>query len=144
MNKVYNPFSNYQITIPKQFSESVKDFCRQSNSKSILDYVPFNRQVDFWYFSFLYAHKLGINPHKYPDNELTNITQASILDDFHIIHMQMLYLSNNLDIKNLEEYREIFRSTTELAHAGIPHVLKVLKQEDDKPLFNLLEEVEQL
>lgn len=142
MNKIYNPFSNYQITIPKQFSDGVKDFCRQSNTKSVLDYVPFNRQVDFWYFSFLYAHKLGKDPYKYPDSELTNIIQGSILSDYHVIHMQMVYLSHSLNIESLQEPREIFRYVSELAHAGIPHVINLLKDAEDKPLFNLLGEIE--
>lgn len=142
MNKVYNPFSKYQITIPKDLSDRVKEFCRQSNTQSGLDFVPFNRQVDFWYFSFLYAHKLGLSPYKYPENELANITFASILDDYHIIHMQMAYLANNLDIKSLKQHKDIFRYVTELAHAGIPHVINLLKDDGDKPLFNLLGEIE--
>lgn len=141
---IYNPFSNYQIAVPKKYSEEVKKFCKQSETKAQGEYAPFNRQVDLWYFSFIYAVKMDLKPQQFSANDTSNITAASILDNYHINHMQMVYLADNQDIEKLDEGREIFNYVSGLANAGIPHVLQILNDIDEgKPLFNILDTIEE-
>lgn len=142
---IYNPFANYQIAIPKKYSDEVKKFCRQASNDMTEEYTPFNRQVDFWYFAFLYALKEKLLPEAIPGNDMSNITAASILNNFHVIHIQMAYLATCLDIEKLDEPREIFTYVSNLANAGIPYVLQILKDsEEGKPLFNILDTIEEL
>lgn len=141
---VYNPFASYQIGIPKKFSDEVKKFCKQGGNDMGGEYAPFNRQVDFWYFAFLYALQEKLTPEAIPSGEMTNITAASILSNFHIIHIQMAYLATCLDIEKLDEPREMFTYVSNLANAGIPYVLQILKDsEEGKPLFNILDTIEE-
>lgn len=142
MPNISNPFANYQISIPNKYSEQVRKFCKQANSKEKEDYVPFNRQVDFWYFSFLYATKEGLEPDYIPESEKSNITFASILDNYQILHMQMAYLANKLSIESLLDSREIFKYISAMANAGMPHVIQLLSDEDDNPLGNLFYKIE--
>lgn len=130
-----NPFESYQIAIPSKYSDKVKQFCKQSNPQITAQYTPFNRQVDFWYFAFLYAIKEDLSPDHFTD--MSNITAASILDDYHINHIQMAYLAKNLDIESLTSTRDIFNYASDMANAGIPHVIQLLSDEDDTPLDNL-------
>lgn len=88
-----NPFINYSITIPSAYSESVKNFCKQSNPKQLGTYVPFDRQVDFWYFSFLYAVRENLDPDHISSSSTQNIIQGSILSDDQVQQMQMAYTS---------------------------------------------------
>lgn len=136
-----NPFESYQIAIPSKYSEKVKQFCKQSNSTTTPEYAPFNRQVDFWYFAFLYAVKENLPPDHITDT--SNITAASILDDYHINHIQMAYLAKNLDIEKLIDSRAIFNYASDMAYAGIPHVIQLLMDDDEKPLDNLFFYLEQ-
>lgn len=140
---VYNPFANYQIAIPKKYSDEVKKFCKQGGSDMGEEYTPFNRQVDFWYFAFLYAIQEELHPEPIPGSEMSNITVASILSNFHIIHIQMVYLATCLDIEKLDEPREMFTYVSNLANAGIPYILQILKDsEENTPLFNILDTIE--
>lgn len=141
---IYNPFSNYQIAIPKQYSEEVKKFCKQSEPRAQGEFTPFNRQVDLWYFAFIYAVKTNIKLQHFSTNDVSNITAASILEDYHVKHMQMVYLADNQDIEKLDEAREMFNYVSALANAGIPHVLQILNDiEEGKPLYNLLDTIEE-
>ncbi len=140
---IYNPFSNYQIAIPKKYSEEVKKFCKQSETKAQGEYVPFNRQVDLWFFAFIYAVQMDLSPNSISNNDMSNITSASILNDYQINHMQMVYLADNPDIEKLDESRDIFNHISALANAGIPYVLQILNDtEEGKPLFNILDTIE--
>ena len=130
-----NPFESYQIAIPSNYSEKVKLFCKQSNPNTTPEFAPFNRQVDFWYFAFLYATKEDLPPDHI--TETSNITAASILDDYHINHIQMAYLAKNLDIESLTDSKAIFNYASDMAYAGIPHVIQLLMDDDEKPLDNL-------
>lgn len=141
---IYNPFASYQIAVPKKYSDLIKQYCKQSNSQDNMAFTPFNRQVDFWYFSFLYASKHELDLQYYASNDLTNITAASILSNHHIIHMQMAYLAKCSDIDDLDNSKTIFDHISQLAYAGIPHVLNILKDRDnDTPLFNILDAIEE-
>lgn len=130
-----NPFESYQIAIPNKYSDKVKQFCKQSNPQTSAKYTPFNRQVDFWYFALLYAIKEDLAPEHITD--MSNITAASILEDYHINHIQMAYLSRNLDIEKLTNAREIFNYASDMANSGIPHVIQLLSDDEDTPLDNL-------
>lgn len=141
---IHNPFSTYQIAVPKKYSDEIKKFCKQNNTDAKNEeYVPFNRQVDLWYFAFLYAVKEKLQPEHISGADMSNITAASILIDHHIIHIQMWYLSKHLDIEKLSESREMFTAVSDLANAGIPYVLQILNDMDEgKPLFNVLDTIE--
>lgn len=138
-----NPFTNYSITIPSAYSESIKNFCNQSNPKQLGTYVPFNRQVDFWYFSFLYAVKENLEPEHISSSLTQNITQGSILTDEQVHLMQMVYLANTLDIDSLKDSRTIFNYVSDMAFAGMTHVIALLKDEDEEtPLDGLFTYIE--
>lgn len=132
-----NPFENHQISIPHKYSEQVKKFCKQANSREQGEYVPFNRQVDFWYFAFLYAVRENLTPEHILDKDTHNITPASILSDYHIHQIQMAYLAKYQNIEGLVDNNKIFNYASDMAYAGMPHVIQILSDEDDKPLDNL-------
>lgn len=141
----YNPFASYTIAVPKKYSDEIKKFCKQSETKVQGEFTPFNRQVDFWYFAFIYAVQMKLSPDYIPNSEMSNITAASILDNYHINHIQMVYLANYLDIEKLDDSRDIFNYTAALANSGMPHVLQILNDiEEGKPLFNILDYIENL
>lgn len=105
--------------------------------------MPFNRQVDLWYFAFLYAVKEKLQPDHISSSDISDITAASILSEHHSIHTRMWYLFKYLDIEKLNEPREMFTAVSDLANAGIPYVLQILNDMDEgKPLFNILDTVE--
>lgn len=135
-----NPFSNYEIRIPRAYSEQVKRFCSMSGG----ELTPFERQVDFWYFAFLYAVKNKLRTTHYEPKDMVNVVSASILirDPYRISHMQAAYLSLENDIDGLANDKKVFDFVAGLANSGIPHVIQILSDSDNKPLWNILDSIE--
>lgn len=137
-----NPFSTFEIRIPKVYSEQVKRFCSLSGG----ELTPFERQVDFWYFAFLYAVKNKLRPAPCDIKDTVNVIAGSILsrDPYRISHIQAAYLSITNDVNSLAEDRKVFEFATALANAGIPHVIQILSDSDTKPLWNILDAIEEV
>ncbi len=138
---VDNPFSNYEIRIPRKHSEQVKRFCSMSGG----ELTPFERQVDFWYFSFIYAVKNKLRPVVHDTKDMVHVISGSILsrDPYRVSHIQAVYLSITNDINSMAEHRKVFDFATELANAGIPHIIQILSDSDNKPLWNILDAIEE-
>lgn len=141
-----NPFSNFEVRIPTRYSDQLKKFCVTSSSNQSRELSPFERQVDFWYFAFLIAVKKGLQPEHFDLKDTTNITPATILsrDPYRITYIQAVFLSITNDINSMTEDKRVFDFASELAYAGIPHLIQILDDSDDKPLWNILEQIEEL
>lgn len=139
-----NPFTSFEIRIPRIYSEVVKKYCQQSNPGLSVELTPFERQVDFWYFAFLFAVKKELAKAEFDSKDTVNIITGEILSRpaFRVSHMQAAYLSITNDVNGLAEPKKVFDFVSEMANAGIPHVAQILSDSDDKPLFNLFDEIE--
>ena len=137
-----NPFAAYNIEIPKKYAEDIKKYCKTGGGRVTYEFAPFNRQVDLWYFAFIYAVKKGLNP--VIEKETSNITPAIILsgDPHRIDHIQLTYLAITNSIKELANHRKVFDYALSMANAGFPYVLQLLNNPDDRPLWAILDEIE--
>lgn len=138
-----NPFASYNIEIPRKYAEELKRYCQTAGQGVSLEFAPFKRQVDFWYYSFLYAVTQELEAK--PETDASNITPASILsgDSYRITHIQLAYLGYKKDVAALADHRRVFDYALSMANAGIPYVLQSIKAPGDKPLWELLESVEE-
>lgn len=137
-----NPFASYNVEIPKKYADDVKKYCQTAGGKVTLEFAPFRRQVDFWYYSFIVAVNKGLDP--IAESDTSNITPASILsnDPHRISHIQLCYLGRGENLTDLANHRGVFDYALAMANAGIPYVLQLLKDPDDKPLWSLLDDTE--
>ncbi len=137
-----NPYASYNIEIPRNYSDEVKRFCRSGGGRDTYEFAPFERQVDLWYFSFIYAVAEGLDPIVSKDG--SNITPASILstNSYRITHIKLAYLGRYKDLQQLADHRMVFDYALGMANAGMPYVLQLLKDPDERPLWSLLDEIE--
>lgn len=137
-----NPFASYNVTIPRRYADDVKKFTQTSGSRVTEMFAPFKRQVDFWYLAFIYAVHKSLKPESIDDS--SNITPASILstDPYRIIHIQLAFLGEFLDIDKLSDSKKVFDYAIQMANAGIPYILQMLKDQDARPLENILDFLE--
>lgn len=137
-----NPFAAFNVEIPKKYADEVKKFCKTGGGKVSYEFAPFNRQVDLWYFSFIYAVKNKLEP--VVEKDTSNITPASILstNTYRITHIQLAFLANSESIEELANHRKVFDYALSKANAGFPHILQILKDPDDRPIWAVLDEIE--
>lgn len=139
-----NPFSNFQIEMPKKYQEQIKRFCRTGGGMNDYIFVPFERQVDFWFFAFLLAVNENLPPVK--ERDTYNATIAGILgsDPYRITHIQAVFLGIHNDLEALSEHRKVFDFALDMANAGIPKLIQILSDNDNRPIWNVLEELEKI
>lgn len=139
-----NPFASYTIEIPSKYSELSKKLSMTGSDRDALENAPFERQVDLWYFAFLYAVQQNFKPTQ--EKETTNITGAHILnnDSYRVAHIQLAYLGYYGNLEELADHRKVFNFALEMANSGYPHVLATLNDNDNQPLWNCLDKIESL
>ena len=137
-----NPFASYTVEIPKKYADDVKKYCQTAGAKVTHEFAPFKRQVDFWYFAFVVAVNRELDPTE--ESETSNITPGSILssDPERISHIQLAYLGKGHSLAELANHRAVFDYALSMANSGIPYVLQLLSDPDDRPLWGLLDDTE--
>ena len=136
-----NPFQSFNVEIPKQYAEQIKSFTH--TAKDSWEFAPFDRQVDFWYFCFCYAIKKNLKPQK--ESNMSNITFASILsnDSYRIQHIQLAYIGYHKSIESIADHRKVFTFAIEMANAAMPHIFALLKDADERPIWNIFNFLEE-
>lgn len=139
-----NPFISYSIDIPNKYHDTVKKYCRSSGQQSNPEFAPFERQVDFWFTAFLIAVNKKLAPVKETDNYYA--TNASVFNNDldRIGLMQLSVLGITKDFEKLANHRWVFDYCIGLANAGIPYLIEILKDPDERPLWAILEEFESI
>ncbi|KUJ82960.1 hypothetical protein AWR36_010480 [Microbulbifer flavimaris] len=139
-----NPFASFNLEIPKKYRDSVLSFSQTSGTKASAEYAPFKRQVDFWYLAFL----IGIAKELDPEDEADtyNAISGTIFgsDPHRIAHMQIAYLGRTGSVEGLAEHRKVFDFCLGVANAAMPVLLAILSEPDERPLWSLLDELENL
>ena len=139
-----NPFASYNVEIPNKYRESVISFSRTGGNKNTPEYAPFKRQVDFWYLAFLIGVSKGLDPE--PDTDTYNATPATILssDPYRIDHMLLAYLGTTENFESLSNYKAVFDYCLGVANAGMPYLIQIMVDPDERPLWSLFDELEKL
>ena len=139
-----NIFAQYQITMPSNYQESIKSYVSTGTQSQSRVNSPFNRQIDFWYMALCLAFNKELTPIK--EKETYNAITAEILsrNPHRPVQMQMIALSisNNQEILNTP--KEMLDICINLANAGIPLLLSILKNTDATPLQNIFDELEEI
>ncbi|MEP6389220.1 MAG: hypothetical protein ABJ056_04770 [Halioglobus sp.] len=137
-----NPFASFNVEIPKKYRDSVISYSRTGGNKNTPEYAPFKRQVDFWYLSFLLGISKGLDPE--PDSDTYNATPATIFsgDSYRINHMLLAYLGVTQDVASLSNHRAVFDYCLGVANAGMPYLIQIMADPDERPLWSLFDELE--
>ena len=139
-----NIFASYQITMPSNYQDSIKNYVSTGTKSQSRENAPFNRQIDFWYMALCLAFNKGLTPIK--EKNTYNAITAEILsrNSFRPIQMQMIALSTTNDEQILNKPKEMLDICMNLANAGIPLLLSILNDPDATPLQNIFDELEEI
>jgi len=140
----YNPFASFNVELPVKYRDSILRYSRSGGNKSSPEFAPFERQVDFWYVAVLFAVAKKLAPTKEADTY--NATPATILttDQYRVPHLQLAVLGLTNDLTLLSDSRRMFDYVNDLACSGIPYLLAILEDPDDRPLPALMTELENI
>lgn len=139
-----NPFASFNLEIPNRYREAVTNYSRTGGNKNTAEYAPFRRQVDFWYLALLIGVAKKLSPE--PERDTYNATPGTIFgsDPYRIKHMQLLYLGVTKDLEKLSDSRKVFDYCLGIANAGMPHLIQILSDPDERPIWSIYDELESM
>ena len=140
-DRIVNPFQNVDIFVPAVYHPEVARFSRRNATDSVDD-SPFTRMVDFWWFSLCVAVRCGLEPVDLGPKPVKIIDGAIFGTDPWRIHMLLLVgIGLTGDIEIVLAPRKVAKLASELAAAGMPRVVSMLKDGDAQAIWNLSEGV---
>ncbi|EAQ33275.1 hypothetical protein [Idiomarina baltica] len=137
-----NPFASYNVELPEAYAERIRSYCSTGGKNVSSEIAPFERQVDFWFFAFVLATVEGLDLVK--PSKTYNATQAHILssNSERITYIQAVYLAESESLDGLANPRKVWDFACQRAHAGVPRLIQILSDTDQKPLWNFLDVID--
>ncbi len=140
----YNPFQNLELKIPKAYNEMFQDYCQTQpagGAKPSAEDSPFERQIDMWFLAIcLGAQKDGdLSPINDPRKFITGEMLSS--DPQRVDLLQLLAISYTQDPWIIDSPKNVMALANDLAAAGLPELIEMLKDGNAKPIWNLTDRI---
>ncbi len=147
-DRYYNPFQGIDIHLPVEFRDTFSMYC-QTGGKAVINQSPFPRMVDLWFLAVCVAINMELSPvdlRKYKSNETYKLIDGSIFtsDPWRIQALMLISIGMEGKVEIVGEPRKMMSLANGLAIAGLPHVVEIIKDGDDEPIWNLSDNIETL
>jgi len=149
MDYSYNPYQTQDLRYPSEFQEEVASYVLTgsdigSQKKKPID-SPFQRQVDFWFMAVcLGANEIEIPPVKRDRTRKFNDGTVLSTDPWRINLISLIALGKTQDATILENPGKVIQLMNDLASAGIPILLGMLRNNQQEALWSLSEYISKL
>ena len=145
----HNPFSKLGLIAPiAQRNHDYEEYCQtQTVGKAKIDRVPFRRMVDFWFAGLSLAARKQLKPVDLSKEKTSQFITGEIFDGndswrIQIITLVAIAIEDNLEV--LQDPRRMMDIANGLAAAGVPHIVKMLRDGDQDPIWNLSDALDEL
>ena len=142
-DRYFNPFQAIDINVPIEFHEAFSRYC-QRNANAVIDDSPFPRMIDLWFLSVCVAARLGLKPADITKYETRKIIDGSIFssDPWRVHTLMLIAIGKSGNVQIVSEPRKMMTLANGLAVAGLPEIIEMLKDGDEKPIWNLSDTIE--
>lgn len=124
LNDIPNPFLNASLRIPERDWPMVEKFTTTQQGQKDPDKTPFRRYVDLWWAGICIGVQEGRRTELSTD-QWHRFNDGTVLstDPWRIIHLQLLAVGIEGDVKILDEPGTIIQMANEYAATGLPVLL---------------------
>ena len=141
----YNPFGDATLEYPIDQRSFYEQYCRPSSSFRVDD-SPFPRMVDLWFAGLSVAARKKLKPADLTGQQWSRIDRAA--SAFAIrswcVQIVMLVAIAVEGVEVVADPNRMMRIANRLAAAGVPHVVRMLEDGSEEPIWNLSDSLEQL
>ena len=142
-----NPFVNIGLIAPKVQSDFYDQYCQtQTIGTTDIDQTPFPRKVDLWFAGLLFAARQQLKRNNLKDQKTSQFNTGVVFEqDSWRIQMLMLIavaVKGNVDI--VLDPRGMMEIANSLAAAGVPYIVKMLREGDQNPIRNFSDALDDL
>ena len=143
-----NPFRNMQIISPIRQRSDYDQYCQRGQARAKADASPFPRKVDLWFAGLSLAARKQLKPIDLTKKKknIVNIISGDIFDtdgwQAQAIMLIAIAVEGNLEV--VLDPRRMMDIANGLAAAGVPHIVEMLNEGHQKPIWNLSDAFEEL
>ena len=143
-----NPFNSMTIISPKAQQEDYDHYC-QTGQRAKPNMSPFPRKVDLWFAGLSVAVRKNLKPvdlANLPKKETADIISGSIFntDGWQAQAIMLIAIAVDGDLEIVLNPRRMMDIANGLAAAGVPHIVKMLNEGSESPIWNLSDAFEKL
>ncbi|MCG9132781.1 hypothetical protein J5I95_13970 [Candidatus Poribacteria bacterium] len=140
MNQQYNnPFQNMQIISLKTQQEDYDEYCQSGKPRVSVERSPFPRKVDFWFAGLSLAVLKNLNPIDLTKEKTVSIISGDIFntDGWQAQAIMLIAITIDCDLEVVLKPRRMMDIANGLAAAGVDHIIKMLSDGPQEPIWNL-------
>lgn len=143
--RYYNPFAGINLVYPEDQREYYDKFCQQRGNQPPTDRKPFPRMVDMWITGLAVAVHKGLKPADLSSRKTSNMTPGSIFDNgrdgWRIQAVMLVAIAETGEVEIAGDPNRMMRIANGLAAAGAPHLVELLEEGGQEPIWNLSEAI---
>lgn len=143
--RYHNPFAGIDLIAPVEQRDVYDRYC-QTGGRAIIDQSPFPRMVDFWFTGLALAARKEFVPVDLGRKDTFKFMEGSIFDrdSWRVQAVMLIAIAVEGKVEIVGEPRRMMAIANGLAAVGIPHVVEMLRDGDQDPIWNLSEEIEEV
>ena len=140
-----NPFRNMTIISPRTQQEDYDHYC-QTGQGAKADNTPFPRKVDLWFAGLSLAVRKNLKPMDLKKEKTVSIINGDIFntDGWQAQAIMLIAIGADDDLEVVLNPRRMMEVANGLAAAGVPHIVKMLNEGVESPIWNLSDAFEKL
>lgn len=138
--RYHNPFAGIDLIAPVEQRQVYDRYC-QTGGRAVIDQSPFPRMVDFWFAGLALAARKALAPVDLGKQDTFKFIEGSIFDrdSWRVQAVMLIAIAVEDNVEVVGEPRRMMAIANGLAAAGIPHVVEMLCDGDQDPIWNLSE-----
>lgn len=141
-----NPFSNMTVRCLKTQQSDYDEYC-QAGQKSRPDRSPFPRKVDLWFAGLSLAVRKNFKPIDLKKEDTVSIIRYGEVfntDNWQTQAIMLIAIAVEHDLEVVLKPSRMMDIANSLAAAGVPHIVKMLSEGPQRPIWNLSDAFEKL
>lgn len=147
VQRYYNPFAGTRLVYPAEQQDSYRQYCQPSGASGG-DSSPFPIMPDLWFAGLSFAARNKLKPVDLTGRRTISLARGSIFDSgsdswrVQIVMLVAIAVEGNVEV--VVDPNHMMRIANRLAAAGVPHIVRMLEDGSDEPIWNLSDALEQL
>lgn len=143
-----NPFAKLALITPKSQLGYYDQYCQtQVVGRVNVDRSPFRRKVDLWFAGLSIAARKQLEPTSLKKKESAQFITGEIFNGennwrIHLIMLVSIAVDGKLEV--IQDPSRMIDIANGLAAAGVEHIVEMLREGDQTPIWNLSEALDLL
>lgn len=141
----HNPFANMDLIALIEHRDFYDWYCQTGGNTSV-DQSPFPRMVDFWFAGLSIAAHRQLKPVDLSGQKTFKFIEGSIFDrdSWRVQAVMLIAIAVEDSVEIVGEPRRMMTIANGLAAAGVEHIVEMLRDGNQDPIWNLSDALDEL